>query len=162
MARSSFVSFHYQNDYWRVQQILRMGAIEGQEIMPAQNWETVKARGKQAAKDWIDKEMAYKGAVVVLIGSETASREFVQYEIRKAWSIKKPLVGIRIHGLKNKDGHTSRAGANPFAQFGFSDSNKTYADYVPVFDPAGTDSTHVYASIKNNLDSWTGRAYRRP
>lgn len=161
MARSSFVSFHYQNDYWRVQQILRMGAIEGQEVMPAQNWEKVKARGKQAVKDWIDKEMAYKGAVVVLIGSETASREFVQYEIRKAWSIKKPLVGIRIHGLKNKDGYTSRAGANPFAQFGFSDSNKTYADYVPVFDPAGTDSTQVYASIKNNLDSWIGRAYRR-
>lgn len=162
MARSSFVSFHYQNDYWRVQQILRMGAIEGQEILPAQNWEAVKARGKQAVKDWIDKEMAYKGSVVVLIGSETASREFVQYEIKKAWSTKKPLVGIRIHGLLNSDKQPSRAGANPFSQFGFSDSSKTYADYVPVFDPAGSDSTKIYASIKDNLDSWIGRAYRRP
>lgn len=162
MARSSFVSFHYQNDYWRVQQVLRMGAIEGQEILPAQNWEAVKARGKQAVKDWIDKEMAYKGAVVVLIGSETASREFVQYEIKKAWSSKKPLVGIRIHGLQDSSKRTARAGANPFSQFGFSDSSKTYADYVPVFDPTGADSTKVYASIKDNLDSWIGRAYRRP
>lgn len=162
MARSSFVSFHYQNDYWRVQQILRMGAIEGQEVLPAQNWEAVKARGEQAVKDWIDKEMAYKSAVVVLIGSETASRKFVKYEIRKAWSSKKPLVGIRIHGLKDKDGHTARAGADPFAQFGFTNSDKTYADYVPVFDPTGTDSNAVYADIKNNLDSWIGRAYRQP
>ena len=45
MARSSFVSFHYQYDYWRVQQILQMGAIEGQEILSPQRWESVKARG---------------------------------------------------------------------------------------------------------------------
>lgn len=162
MARSSFVSFHYQNDYWRVQQILQMGAIEGQEILPAQNWESVKARGEQAVKDWIDKEMAHKAAVVVLIGSETASRKFVQYEIRKAWSSKKPLVGIRIHGLKDKDGRVASAGADPFAQFKFSDSNKTYADYVPVFTPTGSDSTQVYGSIKNNIDTWISRAYRTP
>ena len=162
MARSSFVSFHYQNDYWRVQQILRMGAIEGQEILPAQNWEAVKARGRQAVQDWIDKEMSYKGAVVVLIGSQTASREWVKYEIKKAWSSRKPLLGINIHGLKDKDGHTSTAGANPFSQFGFSDSNKTYADYVPVHNPTGYDSTQVYASIKNNIESWIASGYKRP
>lgn len=162
MARSSFVSFHYQNDYWRVQQVLRMGAIEGQEILPAQTWEAVKARGEQAIQGWIDKEMAYKGAVVVLIGSQTASRRWVKYEIQKAWASRKPLLGIQIHGLKDEHQRTSTAGPNPFSQFGFSDSSRTYADYIPVFDPPGYDSTQVYASIKNNIESWIARGYRQP
>lgn len=162
MARATFTSFHYQNDYWRVQQILRMGAIEGQEIMPAQNWEEVKTEGDAAVEEWINKEMAYKSAVVVLIGSQTASRKFVKYEIRRAWSIKKPLVGIRIHGLKDANGNTSTAGSNPFEQFGFSDSTKTFADYVRVFNPVGADSTQIYADIKKNLTTWIDSAYKRP
>lgn len=160
MPRSSFVSFHYQNDHWRVNQILRMGAITGQEILPAQNWEQVQENGKDAVRKWIDSEMAYKSAVIVLIGAETASREFVQYEIQRAWSLKKPLLGIRIHGLQNSAGQTSRSGANPFAQFGFKDSNRSYADYVPVFDPAGADSKQVYTTIQNNLEHWVNQGYK--
>lgn len=162
MPRSSFVSFHYQSDYWRVQQILRMGAIEGQEILPAQSWEQIKAKGKNAVQEWINKEMAYKGAVIVLIGSDTASREFVKYEIGRAWSIRKPMLGIRIHGLEDSGGNTSKPGLNPFSQFGFSDSSRTYADYVPVFDPAGANSKQVYASIQTNLDSWIAKGYKKP
>lgn len=162
MPRSSFVSFHYQNDYWRVQQILRMGAVEGQEILPAQKWEEVKARGNSAVHQWIDNEMAYKAAAIVLIGSQTAGREFVQYEIQRAWSQRKPLLGIYIHGLQDSDGRTARQGVNPFKQFGFTNSNRTYADYVPVFDPVGADSRQVYASIKDNLDGWVAQGYKRP
>ena len=137
MPRSSFVSFHYQNDFWRVQQILRMGAIEGQEILSPQRWESVKARGAKAIQDWIDKEMAYKRAVIVLIGSQTASRPWVKYEIEKAWNAKKPLLGVRIHGLKNENQRTSTSGPNPFAGIGIMNSTKTLADYVPVYDPPG-------------------------
>jgi hypothetical protein len=162
MARSSFVSFHYDNDHWRVQQVLKIGAIEGATILPAQEWEEVKEDGDDAVEEWINKEMNYKQAVVVLIGSETASRKFVKYEIKRAWSIKKPLLGIRINGLKNSNGKTSTAGANPFSQFGFSDSDKTYADYVPVFTPSGADSTAVYADIKANIESWIDSGYKRP
>lgn len=162
MAKSSFVSFHYQNDYWRVQQILRMGAIEGQEILPAQNWEAVKNQGDQAIKNWIDKEMARKSAVVVLIGAETANRKYVKYEIRKAWDSRKPLLGIRIHGLEDSNGNTSAYGPDPFAQFGFSDSDRTFADYVPVHSPAGRDSSQVYGSIKDNMASWVANGYKRP
>ncbi|MFL6090192.1 MAG: TIR domain-containing protein [Aeromicrobium sp.] len=162
MARASFVSFHYQNDYWRVQQVLKIGAIEGESILPAQNWESVKAKGDQAIHDWIDAEMAYKAAVVVLIGSDTASRKFVKYEIKKAWSSRKPLLGIHINELKDANQATSSRGANPFAQFGFSNSTKTYADYVPVFTPSGSDSTQVYADIRNNIGRWLANGYKQP
>jgi len=162
MARSSFVSFHYDNDHWRVQQVLKFGAIEGESILPAQKWEEVKEDGDDAVEEWINSEMKYKQAVIVLIGSETASRKFVKYEIKRAWSIKKPLLGIRINGLKDSNGKTSTAGANPFAQFGFSDSEKTYADYVPVYTPSGADSSAVYADIKANIETWIANGYKQP
>lgn len=168
MARSSFVSFHYQRDHWRVQQILNMGALDRQVELPAQKWEEVKKKGDPAVEEWINEQMNYKQAVVVLIGNETASRKFVRYEIRRAWTIKKPLLGIRIHGLKNTSGSTDQTGRNPFELFGFSDSNKTYADYVPVFDPAQFTSKYwptssdIYSAIQANISTWAASGYRRP
>ncbi|MBR9766708.1 MAG: TIR domain-containing protein, partial [Rhodobacteraceae bacterium] len=46
----------------------------------------------------------------VLIGSETASRQWVRYEIRKAWKERKGVLGIQIHGLKDLNGNTSTKG----------------------------------------------------
>lgn len=161
MARSSFVSFHYDNDHWRVQQVLNIGAIEGATILPAQEWEAVKAKGEKAVTDWIDAEMKYKQAVVVLVGSQTASRKFVKYEIERAWNLKKPLLGIRINGLKDSGGKTSTAGTNPFSQFTIKDSTKTIADYATLHTPSGSDSTQVYASIKANIETWIANGYKR-
>jgi len=140
MARSTFVSL--QRDNWRVRQVLQMGASEGQEIVPAQTWE-------------------YKSAVVVLIGAQTASRPWVTYEITKAWNEERPLVGIRIHGLKDSEGNTDASGANPFEKVTLGSRGGSVADYVPVYTPSGSDSNQVYASIQNNLESWVAAAYTR-
>lgn len=168
MARSSFASFHYQRDHWRVQQILQIGALDNQAVLPAQDWEEVKRRGDDAVHEWIDTQMKHKQAVVVMIGAETASRKFVRYEIQRAWKIKKPLLGINIHGLKNADGATDRQGPNPFTKFGFSDSTRTFADYVPVFDPAkftgliSPTSADIYSAIADNIADWVDQGYSRP
>jgi MTH538 TIR-like domain (DUF1863) len=168
MAKSSFVSFHYQRDHWRVQQILNMGALDQQVELPTQEWEEVRRKGDDAVHAWIDQEMNYKQAVVVLIGNQTASREFVQYEIRRAWSIRKPMLGIRIHGLKDASRSIDGAGANPFAKFRFTDSSKTYADYIPVFDPKdytglfAPGSPEIYGAIKDNIATWAASGYKRP
>ena len=50
---------------------------------------------------------------VVLIGMETSSRPWVQYEIRKSIQLRKGLLGVRIHAIKHWDGSTGWAGANP-------------------------------------------------
>ena len=50
MAKSVFYSFHYDRDAWRVQQIIQMGALEGQPILNAQQWEEVKRKGDAAIK----------------------------------------------------------------------------------------------------------------
>ena len=70
----------------RVHQIRNMGVIEGNTPVSPNDWETVKRVGDDAVKKWIDDNMKYKDCVVVLIGSDTASRKWVKYEICKAWN----------------------------------------------------------------------------
>lgn len=160
MAKTVFYSFHYDNDAWRVQQIINMGALEGQPLLNAQDWEKVKQQGDAAIKKWINNQMAYKKAVVVLIGSGTANRPWVQYEIVKAWNAKKPLVGIRINGLADSSGKTDRAGADPFAKATFQGGG-SLADYIPVYTPTGSTTKEVHASIATNISSWVDGAYTR-
>ncbi len=161
MAKSVFASFHYDNDNNRVQQVLNMGAIEEDSKVTAQDWESVKYKTDAAIENWIHKQMLRKGAVVVLVGAKTADRKWVNYEIRKAWDDRRPLVGIRIHGLKNLAGYTSSAGADPFAGIS-TKAGSTLDKWVKLYNPSGADSKAVYASISNNIESWINSAYTRP
>ncbi|MFJ3393663.1 TIR domain-containing protein [Leifsonia aquatica] len=160
MAKSVFYSFHYDRDNWRVQQIINMGALEGQPVMNAQQWEEVKRKGEAGIKNWIGDQMAYKRAVVVLVGAQTAGRRWVQYEITKAWNDKKPIVGVRINGLADSNSRTDQAGANPFEKITLP-SGKTLASYIPLITPSGWTSQQVHADIARNLTSWVDRAYQR-
>lgn len=153
-----FFSFHYDRDYWRVQQIINMGAIEGQTILNAQDWESVKGQGDQAIKNWIDQQMVHKSAVVVLVGAQTANRPWVIYEVEKAWRERRPLTGIRIHGLADSSGNTDIPGASPFALAG--DGTLDY--FVPLHTPTGSNSQTVFLDIKANLTTWVDSAYKRP
>jgi hypothetical protein len=160
MAKSAFFSFHYERDSWRVQQIRNIGALDEQPILTAQKWEEVKNSGPKAIENWIADQMSRKSAVVVLVGAQTASRKWVRYEITKAWNDKRPLVGVRIHGLQDRDGNVDSAGENPFSNITLQDG-RTVADYVTLHDPQGWNSQQIYRSIKQNLLSWTENAYRR-
>jgi hypothetical protein len=155
-----FLSFHYDRDAARVQQVVNMGALEQQTILSAQDWEGVKKKGDAAIQTWIDDQMKYKTAVVVLIGKETASRPWVTYEIRKAWNEKRPLLGIRINGLAPLNLTADAAGANPFSNVPL-DGGDTVADYVPIFTPTGNTSKDVYSSIAENLGEWITLGYKR-
>ncbi len=157
---SVFYSFHYSKDYWRVQQIMNMGLVEGQPLLNSQDWESIKRGGDIAIQNWIDKQMKYKSALVVLVGSQTATRRWVKYEIRKAWNEKRPIVGIRINELEDSSGYTDAQGADPFAQIK-TDSGYALSTWLKLYTPSGSTSREVYASIQNNLNSWVDSAYRR-
>lgn len=160
MAKSVFYSFHYDRDAWRVQQVRNMGVLDGQPLLNAQEWEQVRRQGDAAIQKWIKDQMAYKAAVVVLIGAQTASRPWVRHEIAYAWDNYKPLVGVRIHGLADRNGNTDSYGDNPFSRVSLKGGG-TVGDYVPVYDPSGWDSKSVYATISANLTSWVSNAYKR-
>src|SRR5262245_29220832 len=113
MARKVFYSFHFDNDYWRVQQVRNIGSVEGQTILAPNVWEEIRKKGKAAIQKWIDENMSGRSCVIVLIGSQTAGREWVDYEIKKAWTDKRGLLGIYIHRLLDQGKKPSVKGANP-------------------------------------------------
>ena len=156
MARRVFNSFHYAADVHRVSQIRQMGAIEGQRVLSSNEWETVKQGGDSAVKKWIDEQMAGKSCNVVLVGSGTAGRKWVNYEIKKAWNDKRGLVGVYIHGLKNLGGEQASKGANPFVDF--TVEGKALSSIVKAYDPPYASSKSVYDYIKSNLAAWVEEA----
>jgi MTH538 TIR-like domain (DUF1863) len=160
MARSIFASFYYDDDSRRVQQVLKMGAIAGDSLVTAQEWESVKRKTQEAVVNWIHNQMLRKSAVVVLVGTRTATRPWVKYEIQKAWTDKRPLVGIRIHGLNDPLNGTSDPGANPFANIAVG-GGLNLAAFVPLHNPVGYDGKTVYNSIATNLDQWIASAVTR-
>jgi hypothetical protein len=158
MARKAFFSFYYRPDAWRVQQIQKMGELEGQPILSSNQWEEVKRGGDSAIRRWITNQMKGKSCVVVLIGSRTAGRPWVDYEIQKGWREGKGVVGVHIHNLKNTRGLQAAKGANPFASFQFGE--KTFSSIVKAYDPPSRDSKKVYAHIQRNLADWVEEAIR--
>ena len=151
--RRVFYSFHYDNDVMRVQQIRNIGAIESNEPVQKNQWETVKRSGKAAIEKWIDDNMKYCSCVVVLIGSETANREWVNYEIKHAWESGKALMGIYIHNLRDPKVGTCTKGKNPFSNFRIGRTNM--ADLIPCHDPNAYDA---YGDIRKNLEKWVEEA----
>jgi hypothetical protein len=111
--RQIFHSFRYDYDWWRVQTVRQIGAIEGQALLSSNDWEAVKRQGERAIREWIDNQMRGRSCVVVLIGSATAGRKWIEYEMTSGWAGGKGVVGIHIHGLKNQDGSQAHKGANP-------------------------------------------------
>ena len=151
--RSVFYSFHFDNDVFRVQQIRNIGALEDNEPVSPNTWESVKRGGEGAIKRWIDENMNYRQCVAVLIGSETASRRWVRYEIEKAWNDKRGLFGIYIHNLKCPRSGTCRKGTNPFDSF--TVGGTPMSNLVTCYDPS---SMYAYTEIKNNMETWVERA----
>jgi MTH538 TIR-like domain (DUF1863) len=160
MAKSVFYSFHYERDNWRVQQVQQMGALEEGAAFTPQDWEKVRYQTDAAIERWIHNQMAYTRAVIVMVGRETAQRDWVRYEIEKAWNEKRPLVGVRIHALRDTNQRTDTSGVNPFQMLRLP-GGVTVADYVDLHNPSGYTSQDVYADIKRNLSGWVDRAYRR-
>lgn len=158
MARRVFYSFHYQLDNWRVQQIMNMGAVEGQPLLGAQRWEDVARGGDAAIQRWIDEQMQGKSCNVVLIGSQTAGRRWVEYEFKKAWSDDKGVLGIHIHRLRDQNQQTGAKGRNPFSGFPLNNGTVSFDSVVPVHDPGGWTSTDVYNTIAANIEAWVENA----
>jgi hypothetical protein len=160
MTRKVFYSFHYIPDNWRASQVRNIGAIEGNKPAKDNDWETVTKGGEKAIEEWIDGQMTGRSCVIVLIGSDTAKRKWINYEIKKAWGSGKGLLGVHIHGLKDSDSKTSTKGANPFDSFTLDNGPKKLSSLVKTYDPPGSDSSACYKHIKDNLEKWIEEAIK--
>lgn len=162
MARRVFFSFHYAADNWRVSQVRNMHALEDSAPVSDNEWEQIKKGGDPSIKRWINGELFGKSCLVVLVGESTANRKWINYEIEKAWVDGKGIVGVRIHGLKNRLGNTSSAGANPFDYLSHPTTGRRLSNYVTLHDPTSIwGSAETYSNIKNNLASWVESAIKQ-
>lgn len=154
MAKKCFLSFHYKPDVWRVSQVREIGSIEEQPLLNSNQWEEIKKKGDDEIKKWITNNMKGKECLVVLVGSDTANRRWVKYEIKKAWQDGLGVLAIHIHNLKNSDGEQSVKGSNPFS--GLTVDGASVSGIV--YDPPYTTSTNVYSYIRDNIESWVSTA----
>jgi hypothetical protein len=116
MARKVFFSFHYERDIWRTNVVRNSGIVEGSAAAgfhDASLWEEAKKKGDAEVKKLIDKGLVGTSVTVVLIGAETASRKFVDYEIEQSIARGNGLIGIYISGIKDQKGNTDVQGAAP-------------------------------------------------
>ena len=156
MARKVFFSFHFKNDHSRTQQVRNMNALEGNSAVTANKWAEIQKSGDAAIRKWISDNLSGKSCLVVLVGSDTSSRPWVKYEIKKAWEDGKGVLGIHINGLKDLDGNTSTKGSNPFSNIKVNEDGKlvSIGGIPPMKIPSGNTSKEKYASIKDNIESW--------
>ncbi len=150
MARRVFFGFHYERDVWRAAQVRNSWVTKPDRkaagFWDAASWEEVKKKGDEAIQRWIRNQMNGTSVSVVLIGPETSSRKYVQYEINRTWEKGNGLIGIYIHNLEDDNGNTEWKGPDPFVFLGYKNI-KTY-DWV---------SDQGY----QNLGDWVEGAYKR-
>ena len=116
MARRVFFSFHYERDVWRANQVRNANVVAGADVagfFDHSEYEDAKKAGADAIRRMIDRHLENTTVTVVLIGSETAHRTWVRYEIDQSIRRVNGLLGIYIHHLEDRDGMTSTRGDKP-------------------------------------------------
>ncbi|MDE3269238.1 MAG: TIR domain-containing protein [Pseudomonadota bacterium] len=117
--RRVFFSFHYERDVGRIGQIRNSWLTRGKasSFLDAAKWESIKRRGDDAIRGWINEQLRGTSVTVVLIGAKTANRRWVKYEIEQSIDRKNGLLGIYIHNVKDfRTGAIDNKGKSPFSK----------------------------------------------
>jgi hypothetical protein len=152
MARRVFFSFHYDNDINRAMVVRNSWVVPGKEaagFIDKAAFESVKRQGEKAVQNWIDKQLDGTSVTVVLIGAETLSRPFVQYEICQSLKRGNGVIGVHINNIRDMSRGTAPQG-NIHTSIG------NYSDGSPAYFDAIADSIYDYTNGYgyNNLGQW--------
>ncbi|CAK1723765.1 Thoeris protein ThsB TIR-like domain-containing protein [Vibrio crassostreae] len=154
MARKCFFSFQYKPDNWRVSQVRNIGAIEGNQPAKDNDWETVVGGGDKQIEKWIADQMKGRTCTVILAGSNTANRKWINHEIIESWNKGMGVLVVHIHNLKNSSGQQSSKGANPLYYITHGSTGKRLSTIAQSYAPPYSTSTNVYDYIADNIDDW--------
>lgn len=117
-GRRVFFSFHYEQDVWRATNVRNSGKVDATAAAgwnDASLWEEAERKGRREIERLIDEGLRGTSVTVVLIGAETASRPWVEYEIERSIEKGNGLLGVRIHRIKDQAGRRGDRGATPAA-----------------------------------------------
>lgn len=159
MVRRTFFSFHYERDVWRASIVRNSWLTQDREaagFWDASLWEESKRKGDNAIKRLIDNSLRNTSVTVVLIGYQTATRNWVKYEIKQSYIKNNGILGAYIHNIRDQYGFTDHKGGNPFDNIYLDEgSSKTYfSQLYPTYDYVNNDGY-------NNLGKWIEEAARK-
>ncbi len=155
MSRKVFFSFHFKRDAWRAGQVRNSNLLADEDkygVVDSAAWEKIEREGDEAIQRWINDQLKYTSVTVVLIGAETAERDWVDHEIRKSWERGNGLLGVRIHNVKDQDSKTDVAGSNPL-DYVFLANGKPLSSLAKTYDWVTDDG-------RNSLGKWVEEAYQ--
>jgi len=160
MARRAFFSFHYKNDVWRAMQVRNSWVTKDDKksagFIDSAEFEKIKKGGDYAIKKWIREQLEGTSVTVVLIGSETSSRDYIIYELEKSWEKGNGILGIYIHNKKDLYGNTSKKGSNVFGPIFKSqyDDKQYFYERFSTYDWVEDDGY-------NNMGKWIEAAAKK-
>ena len=153
MARRVFFSFHYDNDINRSMIVRNSWVTQGKEaagFIDKAEFEKMKRKGEKEVYKWIDKQLEGTSVTVVLIGAETLSRPFVQYEICKSLQRGNAVIGVYINWIRDMRTLKISAKGNVHTVIGY------YEDGSPAYFDNVCDGIYDYVTQDGyaNMGSW--------
>lgn len=155
MSRKVFFSFHFKRDAWRAAQVRNSDLLADEDeygVIDAAAWEKIEREGDEAIKRWINDQLKNTSVTVVLVGAETAERDWIDYEIRRSWERGNALLAVRIHRCKDQHGKADSAGPNPLDQVRLKDGN-ALSSIFHIYDWVDDDG-------RQNLGDWVEKAFQ--
>jgi hypothetical protein len=113
--RNVYFSFHYR-DIWKENQIRNSGVVGGAKsagFADRSLWEEAKQKNRGALEKVIAEGLEGTSVTAVLIGSQTASRPWVKYEIQQSIKRKNALIGVHLNKVPDRNGRVARRGRVP-------------------------------------------------
>jgi Thoeris protein ThsB, TIR-like domain len=150
MARRVFFSFHFDHDVFRANQVRMENVVAGPDeagFFDHSEYEEAKRTGPLGIRRMILRHLNNTTVTVVLIGTYTAWRPWVQFEIAESIRRRNGILGIHINHLRDHRQMTSLPGPEPFIPFRYP-----YLRYGPW----DGDLEKFAAMIE-----WAGRASER-
>lgn len=158
MARNVFYSFHYKNDINRVMVVRNRWVTQGGQtisgVIDHADFEKIKRQGDNAVHKWIDDQLQGTSVTVVLIGSETLTRPFVQYEICESINRGNAIIGVFINEITDMISRLKSSRCNIHTIIGY------YQNNLPIYFDNVCDGTYDYILDDgySNLRSWVEKA----
>ncbi|MFT6905966.1 MAG: hypothetical protein ACJAS1_002629 [Oleiphilaceae bacterium] len=148
MARQTFFSFRYKADNWRAANTRSSWVTQDRKasgFFDTAKWEEVKKKKDSDIESWIDEQLKGTSVTVVLIGSDTVGKKWIDYEMKASHKKGNGMLGIYIHKKKDSNGKTSKKGNNPFANWEFKKAGEVIK--YPTYDWINDDGY-------NNMGDW--------
>ncbi len=165
MARRVYFAFHFEGDIFRVNQVRNTNVVAGPDragFYDHSEYEEAKKKGDEEIKRLIRDKLNNTTVTVVLIGTETANRPYVKYEIEQSVACKNGLLGVYIHHLQDLDKQVTQRGPKPAVppgiEFPAYDWDRDLERFAKEIEAAGrrSDALRVAGSQPPRKDTGFG------